>query len=179
VSSFHLTRVSAREFVGANRRLGGMGMGKRPLGVTVVAILTLLSALVIGFLQLVLLAVLSVGGPGPGSGYSPNPIVLLYLSPTILFVFALVVSVGQFRGGRRGFWYASMILWIIETVSFAWFYAVTGYWSIAFAGYQFLGVASILLVPSPFFYSVGCLIYFQTARVKHYFTLKVDADAVA
>lgn len=165
--------------------MGGIGMGKRPLGVTVVAILTLLSALVIGFLQLVLLAALSVGGPGPGSGYSPSPIILLYLSPTILFVFALVVSHGQFRGGRKEFWYTSIILWIIETVSFAWFYAATGYWSIAFvpiqgnAWYQFLGIASVLLVPSPFFYSVGCLIYFQTARVKHYFNLKVDADALA
>ena len=65
-------------------------MKKRPIGVTVVAVLTMFTALVFGFFQILVIALSAVGGPP--SQPSGLPPVLLF--PSLVAFLVFVLSIG-------------------------------------------------------------------------------------
>jgi len=153
---------------------------QRPLGVTLVAILTLLSSLVLFLLFGLCMA---LAGLGRGSGPYPidwlnyilgNPLIPI---SAFLSAYAFFLSIGMFSQRKRYVWYASELFWVITIAFFSWwgYYIVWRYlgeWfsdSRAVYGYQY-GMIIVTLLPLA--YGIGCLIYFQTARVKDYFHLQ-------
>lgn len=147
-------------------------MPRRPVGVTVVAALTLTMALVLFFLQLVLVALTSIGGPPPsGTSYS---LPLTFFIPSFLAVFAFSVSIGQLLGAKWS-WYASIAFWIIFIACFGWFAYVwdSSYGLIRLYLYPYPEVlyvfAGLLLSLSPLAYGGCCLTYFLRKSTRAYF----------
>jgi hypothetical protein len=145
---------------------------KRPIGVTVVAALTLTMALVLFYLQLVLLALTAIGGPPPsGTGYS---LPLTFFIPSFLAVFAFSVSIGQLLGTKWS-WYASIAFWIIFIAYFGWYAYVLNlsYRLIRLDLYPYPDVlyvfAGLLLSLSPLIYGGCCLTYFLRKSTRTYF----------
>jgi len=143
----------------------------RPIGVTIVAILTIIFGVALLFLFMLLLVLSAVGGPYP-SGTSPQ-LPLIFYAPLILSVSAFAVSSGML-GRSRYAWYASMMFWIVFVLFFVWCYSFMGVWHWMFyleSGdwYRLLSIARILALPSPFVYAVGCSIYFLTKTPREYF----------
>ncbi|MEM2102691.1 MAG: hypothetical protein QXM22_04185 [Candidatus Bathyarchaeia archaeon] len=127
----------------------------RPVGVTVVGILTLLGAAANFLVAVLLMALLSVGGPPP-SGYSLPLFWRVMISiPFLLALISLIASIGILRGAKYA-WYLSIILWISSAV--------------------YYGIIAIFLPPNlkPIIISAiapatAFIIYFQTKPAKNYF----------
>jgi len=152
-------------------------MNERSLGVTLVAILTLLSSfalfLLFGFYML--LAV--VGGP-----HTVDWLYWILINPPIpvsvfLSAYAFFLSISMFSQTKRYVWYASVLFWLMTIAFFSW-WGYSFVWryleewfsdSRAVYAYQYEIIIVTLL---PLAYSIGCLIYFQTARVKDCFKIK-------
>jgi len=153
---------------------------RRPMGVTVVATLTLLSSLALGFLTLVVFALLGVGGEGNAfSGGSAG--YAFYYAVFVLPLFGLAlyafcVSIMLFTSVSRYAWYASTIFWMLITLVSVWLgealvWRYLGEWfsdSRAVYSYQY---AEIFATFIPLIYSIGCLAYFQTLNVRRHFGL--------
>jgi len=147
-------------------------MLRRPVGVTVVAALTLTMALILFFFQLVLIALTAIGGPPPPETSYSLP--LTFFIPSFLAVFALSVGIGQLLGAKWS-WYASIAFWIIFIAYFGWFAYVLDpiYGLIQLDQYAYPDVlyvfAGLLLSLSPLAYGVGCLMYFLRKSTRAYF----------
>jgi len=145
---------------------------KRPIGVTVVAALTLTMALVLFYLQLVSLALTAIGGPPPPETSYSLP--LTYFIPSFLAVFALSVSIGQLLGAKWS-WYASTAFYIIFIAYFGWYAYVLNlsYGLIRLDLYPYPDVlyvfAGLLLSLSPLAYGGCCLMYFLRKKTRAYF----------
>jgi len=124
------------------------------------------------FVFAVIVALSAVGGAYASSVSHQLP--LVYYVPLLLSAFAFAVSLGMFFRTRY-VWHVSMMFWIVFSLFFAWCYTFMGvwHWMFYFEGgadwYKFLSIARILLLPSPFIYSVGCLVYFLTETPREYF----------
>jgi hypothetical protein len=144
----------------------------RPIGVTIVVSLTLLFGAVLFFIFMLFIALAAVGGPY--SSGTPVQLPLIFYAPLLLSIFAFVLS-GRILAKARFAWHASIIFWIVLVLFFAWSYTFMGVWHWMFylesglAWYKFLSAARILFLPSPFFYAVGCSIYFLTETPREYF----------
>ncbi len=142
---------------------------RRPLGVTVVAALTLLAALALGFLQMLVIGLSAVGGP-PSRPSGLPPVLLL---PVVGAFVSFALAIGQFDGERWA-WYGSIGFWVVCLIVFGWF----AYWIDFsqgvifldrwgyFVWYSFIG---FLLTLMPLIYAAGCITYFLTRRAKSYF----------
>jgi len=129
---------------------------QRPLGVTLVAVLTLLSSVVIfllfgiGFLSAL-----------PHS-HAGSMIDLLFSNwLTIFFVLSacgFFLSLGMFYLRTKYVRYASIVFWIAFLVSFLW----------AYTAFPPRGVAANLVVLSPLVYAAVCLIYFMSRTPRQY-----------
>jgi hypothetical protein len=131
---------------------------KRPIGVTVVAVLTMFVAFAFGFLQMVVIGLMGVGGSISRSpSFTPVSllVILVFLSPGLAAFFAFGLSIAQFDGARWA-WRGSMIFWVLCLIVFGYFaYRINFSYGI------------ILLVP--LFYAAGCIRIFLTRNVRDYF----------
>jgi hypothetical protein len=132
-------------------------MTKTPLGVTVVAVLTLLGALGDLFFFATWIALGSMGHAGV---YLPPPPISFWIvlfSSLLLSAISVVASIGMFQGASYA-WYLSIILWVFSAVHYC--YAA----SLIFSGDNLTTMAGIaILVNSAF------IVYFQSKQVRDYF----------
>jgi hypothetical protein len=135
---------------------------RRPIGLTIVAFLTLLSSVALAFL---LLTVWAVSAVGMGGGIPLTVQNLPYYLSWLLPIFAFLFSVGILGGiTSRYLWYSLVVFWIVLVLFFVEWYTSTGIWH--YMSYSEFGV---LFLPFPFIYAVGCLVYFLTSTPKEYF----------
>lgn len=138
---------------------------RRPIGLTIVAFLTLLSSIALAYLLLIVWAVSCVG---MGGGIPLTVTNLPYYLSWLLPIFAFVFSVGILGGiTSRYLWYSLVIFWIALVVLFVEWYTSTKIWH--YAGYSWFGVLFVLF---PFIYAIGCLVYFLTSTPKEYFHIQ-------
>lgn len=150
----------------------------RPLGLSIVAVLTLLSsfALFMLFVTGNLLAV--VGGEFQRVDWfywwTANPSIPISL---FLAVYAFSVSICLFMLRTRTVWYASVIFWAITLLFFLWWgYMISwrhiGEWlTFPMSLYTFYLFGEVIITLAPLLYSIACLTYFQTRRIRNYFHL--------
>ena len=159
-------------------------MSERPLGVSSTAVLMLLSSGGLFMLYFFNIILLAVGGAGNTGGIDWFYVVLHY--PTIplsltFSVCAFFLSICSFKLTTKYVWYASILFWLALLGFFCWWDFVvwtsiglssnengTSTWILA-SDWQYEIVMVTML---PLAYSVGCLVYFQTAKVKNYFKIK-------
>ena len=152
-------------------------MSERPLGVTILAILTLLSSFALFLLFGLYMLLAAVGGP-----HTVDWLYWILANPPIpvsifLSAYAFFLSISMFIQTTRYVWYASILFWLMTMVFFSWWgYSVVWrnleYWFSnvrAVYAYQYEEIIVTLL---PFVYGVGCLIYFQTSKIKDYFHIQ-------
>jgi hypothetical protein len=88
----------------------------------------------------------------------------------------------MFSSTSKYVWYASIVFWLAILVFFSWWnYGIwrnvgisynedgSSNWQIVY-GWQY---GTIIVTLLPLVYSIGCLAYFQTARIKDYFKIKL------
>ena len=168
----------------AMRMLGFSGERRiqRPFGVTVVAVMTLLSSGALFLLYFVLTFLLV--GYGEGISFDWGYIVQQYpiIPVSLMFtVFAFFLSIAMLTLASKYVWYASMLFWLMELPFFLWWaygiwmsVGVTTHgepWQLQY-DWQYQEIFATLI---PFVYAVGCMIYYQTARVKEYFGVRIHA----
>jgi hypothetical protein len=157
-------------------------MNDRPLGVTLVAILTLLSSAALFLLFGFYMLLASVGGP-----HTVDWLYWIFANPPIpvsifLSAYAFSLSIGMFSRTSKYVWYASILFWLVTLVFFSrWDYTIwrnvglsynedgSSTWQLVYS-WQYTTIIGTLL---PLAYSIGCLIYFQTARVKDHFKIEL------
>jgi len=152
---------------------------QKPSGVIAVAVFTLLASIILGFFTLLLTLLYFVGGE-LSTGPNPLPFILWSELPIILLtLYAFSLSIALLASTSRIVYYSAIVFWTLFTLLFVYLgYALT--WRdlgslirqipTAFGYYSFL---SIILSAAPLAYSIACLLYFTTSRVKEYF--KVDS----
>ena len=157
---------------------------EKPVGVIIVAVLTLFASFGLVFLSLVLFFLNFVGGAFASAGAGPwidlqNMYVLFPPLFALLFaLFSFIASILMLAGVRsKHMWYAMVVFWIL-------LFAFCSWWGYTFVWYSlgamFLPVAQIypymivaMLVPLiPLAYCLSCLLYFQKLKVKKYFHVK-------
>jgi hypothetical protein len=143
----------------------------RPIGVTTVAVLTLMSAVALFYLQMILIVLSAVGGPPPsGTSYT---LPLYYFVPLFLAAWALAVSIGQFLGSRWA-WYASMAFWIVLLPIFGWVAYMIDFahgivWLDEWGYFLWYRFEEFLATLVPLAYSIGCISYFLSRKRREYF----------
>lgn len=147
----------------------------RPLGVTIVACLTLLYGAVLFFI-FILFGILAVVG-GPYSSETRPQLQPIFYVPLPLSVAAFILSTGMLLR-LRYVWHASLAFWMVFILFFVWAYSFMGVWhymvyleggSALLGWYNLLSYARILCLPSPFVYAASCTIYFLTKTPRGYF----------
>jgi hypothetical protein len=131
-------------------------MKKAPLGVTVVAVLTLLGAIGDFFFATVWVAFSGMGSAGT---YVTLPISywIVLFNSLLLSIIALVVSIGMFLGARY-VWYLSIILWVFSAVHYC--YAA----SLIFSARALMIMAGLAILVNTIL-----IVYFQSKQVRDYF----------
>jgi len=155
----------------------------RPVGVTIVAVLTLLGSFALGILSLALwLTNFVVGGMGFAAAGESVPITLrnvYVLFPPLLTMTSFALAIATLTGLRsKRLWYAMMIFWAVLVAFFAfWDYGVwtnvgltynsngSSHWQLT-QSWQYAAIAVTFL---PLAYGAGCLAYFLTAKPKQFF----------
>ena len=149
----------------------------RPSGVRVVARSLLIVS--IGLFVLFFMGILlsGLGGPDPLAGQHPNYYLLAFLlaypivpASLVLSVFAFLLSQALLATPSKKVWYASILFFVVFFLLFVWF-GDSSFW-------RFLGEPHyvdsyfyqlVLVSFFPLVWSLACLAYLQTAKVKHYF----------
>jgi hypothetical protein len=131
-------------------------MKKAPLGVTVVAVLTLLGAIGDFFFATVWVAFSGMGSAGT---YVTLPISywIVLFNSLLLSIVALVASIGMFLGARY-VWYLSIILWAFSAVHYC--YA---------ASRIFCCENLIIMAGMAVLVNITFIVYFQSRQVRDYF----------
>ena len=127
------------------------------MGVSIVALLTLLGSFGLGYLLL-----LWIGLGGVASLWS----VWFVLVTLLLGLCAFFLSIVMFIGVRsRLVWYASVLFWIVTAVFFILLESRLN----LFGAAHYWGIRGWFLLASPYICCIGSLAYFQTLTVKEYF----------
>lgn len=158
-------------------------MNERPLGITLVAILTLLSSGALFLLFMLSNVLLAVGGPYGGGGIDWFYVMIHYPAlpiSFILMVYALFLSIDMLKLPTKRIWYASILFWLLILIFFSWWgYGIwrnvgisynedgSSTWQLVY-GWQY---AEIIVTMLPLAYSIGCLAYFQTQKIRRHFHL--------
>jgi len=155
-------------------------MAKRPIGVTVVAALTMMSAIVLVFFQFIVFALSAVGGP-PSSGSQGSGLPLIFLTPLFLAVCGFSISIGQL-GGSKWAYYASIVFWMVLLACFGLLAYVVDFlngiiWLDRWGYFSFHGFLIFLATIAPLVYSAGSLTYFLTKTPRAYFQLSKRTHA--
>jgi len=142
---------------------------KRPIGVTVVAVLTMFAALVFGFFLILVIALSAVAGPqSRPSGLPPH-----FYVPSFTALLVFLLSIGKF-GGARWAWYGSLAFWILCIICFDGLAYMIDFshgvifldrWGY-FVWYDFI---KFLLTLIPLIYAAGCIKYFLKRNFRNYF----------
>jgi hypothetical protein len=130
---------------------------KAPLGVTVVAVLTLLGA--VGDL-LFFATWIALSAMGHAGVYLPPPPISFWIvlfNSLLLSVISAVASIGMFQGASYA-WYLSIILWVFSAVHYC--YAA----SLIFTGENLTTMAGIAILVNTAF-----IVYFLSKQVRDYF----------
>jgi hypothetical protein len=130
---------------------------KAPLGMTFVAVLTLLGA--IGDL-LFFATWVALGAMGHAGTYLPPPPISFWIvlfNSLVLSVISVVASIGMFQGASYA-WYLSIILWVFSAVHYC--YAA----SLIFTGENLTSMAGIAILVNTAF-----IVYFLSRQVRDYF----------
>jgi hypothetical protein len=130
---------------------------KAPLGVTVVAVLTLLGAIGDFFFATVWVAFSGMGSAGV---YVSPPISywIVLFNSLLLSIISLVASVGMFQGARY-VWYLSIILWEFSAAHYC--YAA---WCLMFRGENLMIMTGLAILVN-----ITLIVYFQSKQVLDYF----------
>jgi hypothetical protein len=136
----------------------GGSVKKAPLGVTVVAVLTLLGAIGDFFFATFWVALSGMGGPPLSGSNSPISYWVVLFNSLLLSIISLVASIGMFRGARY-VWYLSMILWAFSAAHYC--YAA----SLMFRGENLMIMAGLAILVN-----ITLIVYFQSKQVKDYFS---------
>jgi len=131
---------------------------KAPLGVTVVAVLTLLGAIGNFFFATFWVALSSMGGAGALSFNPPISYWIVLFNSFLLSIISLVASIGMFRGARY-VWYLSIILWEFSAAHYC--YAA---WCLMFRGENLMIMTGLAILVN-----VTLIVYFQSKQVLDYF----------
>jgi hypothetical protein len=155
-------------------------MGKRPIGVTVVAALTMMSAIVLGFFQFIVFALSAVGGP-PSSGSQGSGLPLIFLTPLFLAVCGFSISIGQLEGSKWAY-YASIVFWIVLLACFGLLAYVVDFlngiiWLDGRGDFSSHGFLIFMATIAPLLYSATSLTYFLTKTPRAYFQLSKRTHA--
>ncbi len=149
----------------------------RPSGVLVVGLLSLLSSFPLGLLALITLVLHFVGGAGLRIVITPLEW-LPILTPAFLGLFAFVTSILLLVGtSSKYLWFAMIAFWVILLAFFAcWDYTIwRSYgldWIFRGGRLEVWNYTQIIVSLLPLAYGIGCLLYFQTAKVKQYFHVR-------
>jgi hypothetical protein len=130
---------------------------KAPLGVTVVAVLTLLGA--VGDLFFLTIWV-ALGAMGHAGVYLPPPPIsywIVLFNSLLLSVISVVASIGMLQGASYA-WYLSIILWVFSAAHYC--YAA----SLIFTGENLTTMAGIAILVNGAF-----IVYFLSRQVRDYF----------
>jgi len=141
----------------------------RPKGVTLVAVLTLLSSGALFFFFMLIYAVSAVGGMSnpPMTGISLWSVWFEFV-PLCLSGFAFIFSVGMLKGVRI-VWYGSMVFWVVVLLYFGWYAYFINSKSAFAHDYEYqIALATVV----PLIYGVACLAYFWTDGVRKYFRVQ-------
>jgi hypothetical protein len=127
-----------------------------PFGVVLVAVLTMLGAMMDFFFAALWLGLGAMGGPPP-SGYSP-PISyrIVLIGSLVLGGIALAAAVGLLHPARYA-WYLTIVLWILSGVHYS--YA---------SGFILLSARTIVVFLA-IVLNAGLISYFQLKHVRNYF----------
>ncbi len=132
-------------------------MGKAPIGVTVVGVLTLLGAMGDFLFATLWVALGAMGGP-PLAGFTPPVSYWIVLFNSLLLsVISLVVSIGMLRGVRV-VWYLAIALWSFTAAHYC--YAA----SLIFSGENLVIMAALAVLVN-----IALIVYFQSKHVRGYF----------
>jgi hypothetical protein len=154
---------------------------ERPIGVWVVAVLTLFSSFALGFLFLILWFLNFVGFAFASSNSHGSWLTIQSLPvfiPLIFALFSFFVSIALMAGATsRPLWYALIVYWVAFFGYFVWWdYTVVwrylGEWFSNYRAVYAYQYEQILVTFVPLAYSLGCLLYFQKTKVKDYFHVK-------
>jgi nicotinamide riboside transporter PnuC len=132
-------------------------MKKAPLGVTIVAVLTMLSAVGAFFFAVVWVAFSGMGHAGAYIVIPTSYWVVLF-SSLFLSGISFLASVGMFQGASEA-WYLSIIVWVFSAAH--WCYAASlmfGY------GDNLRTFSALAILVNAIF-----IVYFQSKQVKDYF----------
>jgi hypothetical protein len=132
-------------------------VGKTPLGVTIVAVLTLLGTIGDFFFATLWIALSAMGGPPLGGFNPPISYWIVLFDSLLLSIISLVVSIGMLRGARY-VWYLSMVLWAFSAAHYC--YAA----SLIFRGESLMIMAGLAILVN-----TTLIVYFQSKHVRHYF----------
>ena len=133
--------------------------GKRPTSVTVVAIITLVFAVLV----LMSFGILEFGLIYGGQiSYFLSISVLVAL---VLEIYALVISILMLVSDSKQVWYSAVIFWILVIVT-AIFYSI-------FLSGGFIEYFVLLWTGPPMISSIICLASFHSKKVKNYFGFKL------
>jgi hypothetical protein len=152
----------------------------RPIGVTVVAVLTLLASFILGILSFIVWFVNFVSFAFASSGETvPLTTRNLYaLFPPIFALFGFFASIVMLLGiSFRNLWYGLITFWIGLLAYFSWWgytFVWRGFAELLSSNTQVYAYQYEAMIISffPFAYSLSCLLYFRRAKVKEYFHLK-------
>jgi len=150
---------------------------KRPLGVFSIAVLTLLASLALAYFDLLLTLLYFVGGEFSTEPGTLAAVLWTELPLIALTLYAFILSIGLLVLRSRIVYYSAIVFWAVLTPLFAdWGYSQT--WRnigtlIAQINkpFGYYGLADIILSMVPLAYSIGCLTYFNTSKVKNYFKM--------
>jgi hypothetical protein len=136
----------------------GGAVGKTPIGVTVVAVLTLLGAIGDFFFATLWVALSAMDGPPLGGFNPPISYWIVLFNSLLLSIISLVVSVGMFRGARY-VWYLSMMLWAFSAIHYC--YAAP----LILRGENLMIMAGLAILVN-----AALIVYFQSKQVQDYFS---------
>lgn len=131
-------------------------MGTTPLGVTVVAVLTMLGAVGAFLFATVWVALGSMGHAGV-YGSPPISYGLVFFSSLLLSGVSFVAPVGMFRGGWY-IWYLSIAVWAFSAAHYC-----------CVAWLMFRGESMMIVAGLAIFANMALIVYFQSRQVKDYF----------
>ena len=133
-------------------------MGKNPpLGVIIVAVLTLLGAIGDFYFSIVWVALSASGHPGTYVGPPPISWWIVLCNSLLLSIISVVASIGMLKGVRY-VWHLSIILWVFSAIHYC--YAA----SLIFRRENLMIMAGLAILVNSVL-----ILYFQSKQVKDYF----------
>lgn len=136
------------------------GFAKKPTGLVIIQISTLVSSIIVGYFAFCFLAFALIF-----AGLNHPLLVPSALLPFVLAFSGLFLGV-PFKPGKRRIWFAVCIYWallfvVLLYLGFA--YGILGGWLVG--GTYYFYVLSLVSC-------IGCVLYFQKRQIKEYFNVK-------